>query len=458
MFLAWRTQLREAQQACDVGRLEEAARRLTEHNLRQYKPGEDLARQLALAYVERAARRGEEQNFAGAWHDLKQARDLAGQSDPWLRAERRIALLALTSVEPQLNRGDFSLAIRQLGELKSILPEDIVRDSQAAARHWESAQNLARRGKFTEADEQLQAAARLRPEWTTLAAKRAEAKTRQEQLRQKSEALHKAMLASEWNQALTLADELLALAPEYRLAREAKQKAWALVGAKMTDSHPHAETQYWPHQVVQTAISQFASPRETAGTRFLLWVDAVGGYLVCLADEIWLGQAAPGNNIAVPILAELSRKHAKLRRIDGGYVLEAVHPVTIHGKILTGKRLLSDGDEFELGRGVRLRFRQPHALSATARLEFVSRHRTQPGCDGVLLMAESLVLGTQWQSHVLCRDWPNEVVLFRQGADLFCRSAEPLEIDGVSVSGPGRLQPNSRVVGSEFSFSLELLK
>ena len=64
----------------------------------------------------------------------------------------------------------------------------------------------------------------------------------------------------------------------------------------------------------------------------MLWVDAVGGYLVCLGDEIWIGQAAPGNAIAITIQAELSRRHAKLTRAGEGYVLEAAHPVLIDGR------------------------------------------------------------------------------------------------------------------------------
>ena len=44
-----------------------------------------------------------------------------------------------------------------------------------------------------------------------------------------------------------------------------------------------------------------------------------------------------------------------------------------------------------------------HVLSASARLEMVSRHRTQPHVDGILLMAESCVLGPKWQNHVVCR-------------------------------------------------------
>jgi hypothetical protein len=189
----------------------------------------------------------------------------------------------------------------------------------------------------------------------------------------------------------------------------------------------------------------------------MLWVDAVGGFLVCLSDEIWIGQAAVGNPVAVGLQAEVSRKHAKLTRSGDGYVLEAAHPVSVNGRPVEGKRVLIDEDELDLGRGVRLRFRQPHSLSASARLEVISRHRTQPYCDAILLMAESCVLGPKWQNHVVCKDWANDVVLYRQQAELFCRSPEPLEIDGVAYNGRGPVQPTSHVSGEDFSFSLELL-
>ena len=121
------------------------------------------------------------------------------------------------------------------------------------------------------------------------------------------------------------------------------------------------------------------------------------------------------------------------------------------------KTPLSDGEEIELGTGVRLRFRQPHALSGSARLEFVSRHRTQPYADGILLMAESCVLGPKWQNHVVCREWTGDVVLYRQDEHLYCRAAEAIEIDGQLCDGRGRLDGNSRVVGGDFSLSLEEL-
>lgn len=50
-----------------------------------------------------------------------------------------------------------------------------------------------------------------------------------------------------------------------------------------------------------------------AGPRFLLWVDGVGGYLVCLADEVVIGQAIPHGGADVPIQGDLSRLHATIR-------------------------------------------------------------------------------------------------------------------------------------------------
>ena len=82
-------------------------------------------------------------------------------------------------------------------------------------------------------------------------------------------------------------------------------------------------------------------------------------------------------------------------------------------------------------------FRRPHALSATARLDFLSNHRTQPSADAVLLMAESCILGPGRHCHVVCRDWPREVILFRQDNELYCRAAGGLEIDGIAYKDRG---------------------
>jgi hypothetical protein len=187
-----------------------------------------------------------------------------------------------------------------------------------------------------------------------------------------------------------------------------------------------------------------------------LWVDAVGGFLVCLDDQVVLGQPSQGNSIAVPILADLSRRHAVIRREGGSYVLEPLQSVRIDGREVSGPTVLVDGQRIQLGDSVRLRFTRPHALSATARLDFESHHKTQPSADAVLLMADSCVMGPNAHCHVRARNAQHDVVLYRSGDGLQCRSAVELVVDGEARSGPIDVLSGERVEGESFSFTWEM--
>jgi hypothetical protein len=191
--------------------------------------------------------------------------------------------------------------------------------------------------------------------------------------------------------------------------------------------------------------------------RLMLWVDAVGSYLVCLRDEISLGQpAADAAAPDVPILGDLSRRHAVIRREGENYSIEAIRSVKIDGKPVPHTATLWHGNLVELGDGVRLRFCRPHPLSATARLEFASRHRTQPSTNGVLLMADTCILGPAATSHVVSPRWRHEVVVFRKADELGCRTSAKITIDGANWKpGKSSLRPKSRVEGEEFAFSFE---
>lgn len=189
--------------------------------------------------------------------------------------------------------------------------------------------------------------------------------------------------------------------------------------------------------------------------KFMLWVDAVGGFWVCMADEVLLGQPVRNQAVDVPILADISSRHARIVRDGEGYLIEAVREVRLNGRKVNKMAALTDGSKIALGEGVRLVFRRPHPLSATARLDFVSHHRTQPSADAVLLMADSCILGPNPQSHVVCRDWTDEVILFRHGEQLCCRTAGSLEIDGSPCQGRGQVTLNSHVEGEGFSLNLE---
>jgi len=204
--------------------------------------------------------------------------------------------------------------------------------------------------------------------------------------------------------------------------------------------------------------------RSVLPERFMLWIDAVGGYWVALGDDLLLGQPVVGGGADIPILGDISGRHARLRRDGEGYLLEPLRTVYVNGRRLERAAALADGARIQLGEKVRLVFRQPHPLSGTARLEFASGHRTQPPADAVLLMADSCILGPGPQCHVVCRPWTQEVVLYRHGDGLFCRAAGSWEIDRRACSPPGeqapsrRLAADSRVSGEGFSFSLEAVR
>ncbi len=462
MFQGWRFKLREAEEASDQGQLDEACRLLSEGDLRQYLPGKRLSTKVAGQLAQRARRKVIQGDSAAGWHDLQAASALAGEIGAVMSARQEIIALALGEAESQIENGEPARAIALLENLeRHQVRDEPVRWMKEIARRLESARHLALRGKFADAAQQAEAADAIHPKYGFAAQRQREYQEKVERFRVLTEALHRAMAQQQWTEAVGLADQALELAPENQLARDVRRRAWAKVGAQLADSQglgairPGGTNLAVADQTARQLGHDVALTEPTTGQRFLLWIDGVGGYLVCLSDEVVLGQATPHSTIAIPIQADVSRQHAKICRQGDAYVIEPFHSTRVNGQIVRGKTLLSDGDEIELALTVRLRFRQPHALSASARLDFVSNHRTLPKADGILLMAESCVLGPKWQNHVVCREWQNDVVLYRRDGQMCCRAMDSIEIDGHLCDGRGHLAPNSHVSGSDFSICLE---
>jgi len=453
MFQAWRLQLREAQEAFKAGDLSQACSLLLNGKLTEFLPGRKLAAQVAECKAARAADLAKRGQMESGWRELDSARKLAGETVTVQKANETLVDSTLRSIWRLICTGEPSEALQQIESLEN-RKVDAGRLSllSQVARRVHSAASLAKRGKFSEADSQLEAATQLRPNYSELESIRHQYREKAARARRLTEQLHAAMSEEAWSEVVSFADQLIALAPESALARDARKKAWNKVGAKVLDSRRLVATQAWTPSGYGGSQLQ-----DACGKRFLLWVDGVGGYLVCLEDEVVIGQAFPGNNVDVALPADISRRHAKIRRQGEGYVIEPLHVLRINGNSVQGKTTLNDSDEIELGTGVRLRFRRPHALSASARLDLISRHRTQPFADSILLMAESCVLGPLYQNHVVCHAWEGDVVLYRQDDALYCRAMDAIEIDGEFCDGRGQLTSNSHVAGSDFSMSLEEL-
>jgi tetratricopeptide (TPR) repeat protein len=476
MFPAWRLQLREARLAVADGRFDEAAEMLASESLREFWPAKKLSQKLAEQLAERARQRIDNGQSVAGWRDLDRAARLGlGEAQVGdFRGEQ--SQRQLSEVVDLLARGEAVAARQALERMdQRRLGGHERRSWQLVAQHMEKSDLLARKGEFSAAIESLEQAQRLLPADETRPVRRflterlsrlAEASARQQKL---DAQLHAAVATANWNEALRASEALLELAPQHSAALRARQKAWQAVGMEVTIAHypsPGARARRLPWQrppLGSPAASTNHARNGQAdtvterkpGKRVVAWIDSVGGFLICMGDEIVLGQPAPDGSVDVPILGDLSRRHAVIRRDREAYVLTPLHRTAVDGKAITEPTVLRDKAAITLGSGVQISFRKPHALSATAVLEITSHHRTEPAVDSIVLMSESCILGPAVHSHVRCRDWASDLVLFRRGEDLMCRTQAPVEIDGQTCIGQAAVAGDCRIESEDFALSLE---
>ena len=189
--------------------------------------------------------------------------------------------------------------------------------------------------------------------------------------------------------------------------------------------------------------------------RYMLWIDGVGAYLVCLGSRMTIGGPSADDSCDLSLLANLSRCHATIVRSGEGYLLEAHGPAKIGGRPVYESALLHNGYDVELGSGVCLRFGLPTVLSATATLNFASNHRPARSIDGVILMKDNCLLGPGHESHVRCRRWQDTAVLFRRDGKFWVKSRMELFVNGRHVQGEAAVEPGDVIAGPEFRFRIE---
>lgn len=189
--------------------------------------------------------------------------------------------------------------------------------------------------------------------------------------------------------------------------------------------------------------------------RRILWIDGVGGFLLIDCDEVVVGQAISGGSADICIVGDLSREAAVIRRNQGDYLLQPLQPTMLDGRPVERAQLLQSGASIQFGDRVKLSFRMPNPLSATARIDLASLHRFKPNVDGILLLSDSCILGPAEASHVKCPTWSKELLLFRHGNGWCFRTSENVEVDGNSLQGQIPMIGGMRMKGDDFSLSIE---
>lgn len=185
-----------------------------------------------------------------------------------------------------------------------------------------------------------------------------------------------------------------------------------------------------------------------------LWIDGVGGYLLCLSHRVTLGQALVEKAVDIALIADVSRHHATIQRDPEGYFLEALRKVQVNGTA-TDKALLRNTDRITLGNSCQLQFWQPVPVSTSARLDMVSGHRFAEPVQAVLLMAETLVIGPETQSHVQVPDMTQPLILYRTKEGLAARWTGNLTIGGKTYQERGPLKAGECLTTEQISLTLE---
>jgi len=439
----WLT-LRQAREALRTGRLEDAHKLLSSPAAQGQAGLQTLLSQLGRAFVERAERQLRLDDSDNAWRDLLQAEQIQPADAAAEKLRLALTRLGATEIRAALEAGDparardAGLRLRQRAGRGSELDT-----LESVFRAWLTGRDFAEQGQFAAALAEVDRVRQsLAPRNDRLEHERSEWEQNQPLVRDLELRLHSASDTLRWREVLEIAEQILRLAAQHPEAKRLRQQAWKMVEPATVPGH-----------LVPVAPPEAISPE--LSPRYLLWIDGVGGFLLCLGNRLTLGQAVADNPVEIPLVADVSRTHATVTRDPEGYVLEALRAVRVNNQE-TKRALLRSGDRLTLGSSCQLVFGQPVPISTTARLNLASGHRFPLALDGVLLMGETILLGPGPQTHIVVPELRRNVVLYRH------RDALGVRADGASLSVNGQpgltravLTERATVQSEDLSFAVE---
>jgi tetratricopeptide (TPR) repeat protein len=499
--MAWFKQNNAIDDALAANELERAMELL--RRLKPSRTTKSWRRQLTRALMQRADGYISSQRLPEAWRDLSTATEFADASleDRVSKQKTRLVELTIESADGMLQVNKTNHALDLIG----LLDEREIADWRAdrireVAQCLSSAERLAALGKLEAAIDYLNKANTLYPELKSLDERIAIKQERQQKLTALSEQLQSSALSCHWDEVVSHSQAILKIAPQHEIAIGAQRHATlqmkrrTSVGSRLTSvpevvgpgetddlliSRDSDEAKsVTPKRQRRTTIKseqtqsrndqsigaldaddQQTSDSETelGGGSFLIWVDGVGGYLICTQAINLIGQAVHGTVVSIPLQADVRQRHARIEAVGGVHLIQPLGPMQIDGRSATldERHVLKTGQTITLGSGVRLAYAQTHPLSKSARMDFVSRHRTQPWSDGIILAGKSIILGPNPNNHIFCPRWKHDLILFRRNDQWWARSNCKFCIDDAPRALEGPIQFNSHLLGEEFSLTLE---
>lgn len=467
-----------AHRAITSGKLFEAVDCAIRAPLDQSLGGRRMLRRLVDALLEQANDEMSAGNYSLAWKTLSAAARVSLNRDLDRISKETSELVELTidQAESNLVEGKITQAMRLIHEvLVRDIPDWRATQINDAATRLKDAAQLSAAGDCDQCLNRLREAKNLRPDLAYLDARISTCQLRRTQIAEFSKRLQTALLADDLSEVEKVCRQLLVIAPNYKIAQDAQRRVLDIrkkqtsVGVRNTvyagSSHHSTKTTESRSSTASETLKDMPAddgnnvdvhaPETNSEQTFMMWIDGVGGYLVCPAARNTIGQAITQSNIQIPILGDLQRRHCRIETVERSHLLQPLGNLTVDGKKTLRPQQLCSEQIIGLEGGVKLKYARPHPLSGSARLDFISRHRTQPWSDGVLLASGPLILGPDPRNHVYCPRWPWDLIIFQRGGRWFARTRGKLEIDGVVYKAEGPFQLNSRIVGEKFTMGLE---
>lgn len=491
-MMAWFRRKNEIDDAISAGQLDRAME-LT-RRLGESKAKREHRRELTEALILRANSAAETADFSVAWQTLTQAASFADSQQQTLLSQttQQLQDQTISNADAMLQAGQ----VQQAAGLVKLLADGDLSNQKSeqigsVADLLQSIAPLTLAGKFEDTVERLQSVQRLYPDLPGLSERLAEHQEQRIKLGLLTESLQSAALSCKWNEVCQLCDQILAMAPQHEVAVGAKRHATQRVKRRTSAGSRLTSVPESPKQdddlVVQSESSEGGRVHLTSGrnvrdtafaksdslangastdqdfslpllaSSFLIWIDGVGGYLVCTDPINFIGQAAEGSTVSIPLQADVRQRHARIETIAGQHLVQPLGPVAIAGREVPVDEsvAIKSGQLILLGDRVELAYRQDHPLSKSARLDFVSRHRTLPWSDGVILAGQSIVLGPNPNNHVFCPGWKADLILFRRNDQWFAKSKIGFCVDEQAMASEAEIRFDSRLYGDGFSLKLE---
>jgi hypothetical protein len=229
--------LRQAREALDHHRPEEAHRLIEPLIAEGYRRAWRLAREVVKEYIARATKELDQHRTDAAWRDLLAAESLNTGEKGLVEFRQTLGRLGLVQSRALLEAGYPLETIAAVGKLRDrgVRHPDLAA-LESSARAWARAAELADGGEFLRALEEMDG---FRPTLPCPATGfdrfRGTVEDRYNRFRAAVAHLYDAAEARQWRDALAASDAVLAVAPEHREAKALRGKAWMAASPDTAD-------------------------------------------------------------------------------------------------------------------------------------------------------------------------------------------------------------------------------